>query len=32
VYFGDYRDGKVTGKGVYTWTNGDKYEGDWIDG
>lgn len=29
---GEYENGKVKGKGVYTWTNGEKYDGDWLDG
>ena len=24
--------GKVKGSGVYTWKNGDIYDGDWVDG
>ena len=32
MYFGDYRDGKVTGKGVYTWENREVYDGEWNQG
>lgn len=30
-YDGDYRDGRVNGRGVYAWTNGTSYEGDYRD-
>ncbi len=32
VYEGDLIDGKCTGKGKYTWKNGDVYEGDFVAG
>ena len=32
IYQGDFVDGKSTGKGIYTWANGDKYKGDWVNG
>ena len=28
-YEGEYNHGKKSGHGVYTWSNGDKYEGQW---
>ena len=31
-YEGEYKKTKWNGKGTITWSNGDKYEGDWIDG
>jgi hypothetical protein len=31
-YEGDWRDGKRTGRGIYTWADGRSYEGDFIDG
>jgi hypothetical protein len=31
-YVGDYVDDRQTGKGKYTWFNGDVYEGDFVDG
>jgi hypothetical protein len=27
---GDWFGGYVNGKGVHTWKNGDKYEGEWV--
>ena len=30
-YEGDFRDGKRTGRGVYTWASGDSYEGEFRD-
>jgi hypothetical protein len=30
-YSGEYRDGKMNGRGVYTWANGDRYDGQWRD-
>ena len=29
---GEYRDGKLNGRGVYVWANGNRYEGEWRDG
>jgi hypothetical protein len=29
---GEWREGTQHGKGVYTWANGDRYEGGWKDG
>jgi len=29
---GNYRDGRLHGRGVYTWANDDRYEGDYYDG
>ena len=29
---GDYSKGCVSGKGLYTWTNGDTYDGEWVNG
>ena len=31
-YVGDFKDDKMTGKGVLTCKNGDKYEGDFVNG
>jgi len=31
-YEGDFKDNTLTGKGTYTWKNGDKFEGDFING
>jgi len=31
-YEGEYRDGKMHGRGVTTWADGDRYEGDYRDG
>jgi len=31
-YVGDFRDGELSGKGIYTWANGNRYEGDYRDG
>jgi len=30
MYIGDWRDDKANGKGIYTYVNGVKYEGDWV--
>ena len=32
IYQGENVDNITTGKGTYTWVNGDKYEGDFLDG
>lgn len=32
VYEGDFVNGQRTGKGKFTWNNGDVYEGDFVDG
>eukprot|EP01115_Flamella_aegyptia_P015668 TRINITY_DN979_c0_g1_i2.p2 TRINITY_DN979_c0_g1~~TRINITY_DN979_c0_g1_i2.p2 ORF type:complete len:63 (+),score=15.03 TRINITY_DN979_c0_g1_i2:255-443(+) len=32
TYEGEWRAGKKWGKGRLTWSNGDRYEGDFIDG
>ena len=32
VYEGDYRDGKLHGRGVYSWADGGRYEGEWRNG
>ena len=32
MYEGDFVDGKKTGKGKYTWADGNVYEGDYVDG
>jgi len=29
---GDYFKGKVGGKGLYKWVNGDTYDGEWKEG
>ena len=31
-YEGDFKDGKISGKGVYLWKNGSTYEGLFDDG
>lgn len=31
-YEGEYRDGKLNGRGVYTWPHGTRYEGEFRDG
>lgn len=31
-YKGNFKDGLFHGQGVYTWANGDKYEGEWTNG
>ena len=31
-YVGQYKDGEKHGKGTYTWSDGQKYEGKWKDG
>jgi hypothetical protein len=28
-YEGDFKNSKPHGKGVYTWINGENYEGEW---
>jgi radial spoke head protein 1 len=28
-YFGFFQNGKAHGKGVYTWNNGEVYDGEW---
>ena len=28
---GQCKDDKANGQGIYTWANGDRYEGQWID-
>ena len=30
-YEGEFKNGNFNGKGTYTWTDGNKYEGDWVD-
>ena len=30
MYDGDFKDNMITGKGVYTWTDGRVYKGDWF--
>ena len=30
IYEGDWLDGKLTGKGKYTWSNGNVYFGDFV--
>jgi hypothetical protein len=30
-YEGDWRDGKQTGRGIYTVPNGNRFEGDYLD-
>lgn len=32
IYKGMFKDGKRHGSGIYTWSNGSKYEGDWYNG
>jgi hypothetical protein len=32
TYIGDYIAGKVSGSGLYTWSNGEYYEGQWLNG
>lgn len=29
-FVGNYQQGKIHGKGVYTWSDGDKYDGEWV--
>ena len=31
-YIGHKKDGKMHGKGVYEWKNGDRFEGNFVDG
>jgi len=31
-YEGDFKAGKPHGKGIYTWANGEVYEGEWACG
>ena len=30
TYNGSFRFGKCHGKGIFTWINGDKYDGEWV--
>ena len=32
TYEGEWRDGKMHGRGIYSWPNGDVFEGDWRNG
>ena len=32
MYFGEWKNGKQHGQGTYTWTNGDKFSGEYEDG
>ncbi|MEM7746700.1 MAG: peptidoglycan-binding protein [Pseudomonadota bacterium] len=32
TYVGEYRQGKINGRGIYTWSSGSKYDGEWLDG
>lgn len=29
-YDGEFKEGRYDGKGVFTWANGDYYDGDWV--
>ena len=29
IYLGQYKDGKMHGKGIHTWKSGSKYDGEW---
>ena len=31
-YYGYFKMGKADGKGVYTWANGEVYDGEWVQG
>jgi hypothetical protein len=31
-YYGYFKIGKADGKGVYTWANGEVYDGEWVQG
>lgn len=32
IYIGEYRNGRINGRGVYTWSSGNTYDGEWRDG
>jgi len=32
TYYGKYADGKPHEKGIYTWHNGEVYDGEWCNG
>jgi len=32
MYEGEFKDGKYDGQGTYTWPDGRKYVGEWLDG
>ena len=32
VYKGEYSEGKAHGKGIYSWVNGEVYNGEWNSG
>ena len=32
TYDGEYRAGKIHGRGIYVWSSGERYEGEWRDG
>jgi hypothetical protein len=30
MFIGEWHDNKITGQGMYTWSDGRKYEGEWL--
>lgn len=31
IYDGNFLDGEKIGQGTFTWTNGNKYDGEWFE-